>query len=232
MRLNSRDEDVKMFKMPTKITETAPCPEIDLLQQCEAGIEPDIIKLINEGVNVRIEDEKGEMPLHKACRNLGSKSVARAILDASEAHQAGSKVKDLNMGDKNGKTPLMITAEFKHKDLMTYLLDCGANIRLDTANGWTVLHTVVSKNDKELLQAFLTHPNVQRVKKELFAHTDKDARTAMHIAAFKCEEDIVTILASAGASVEVQDSSGNCPRKLAERSGRRKSREIMDSFVK
>ena len=126
-RLNSRDEDVTMFKMPTKvrlaqiaryarvtccssrvnhpslrprpnpthrgaqITENPPSKEIDLLQQCEAGIEPDVIKLIEEGVNVRIEDEKGEMPLHKACRNLGSKSGKRRALHAPHEPQHAAR---------------------------------------------------------------------------------------------------------------------------------------------
>jgi len=229
-RLCSRDEEVKVIKMPTKITCEKVPDEVELLMACEAGMEQDIIKLIEKGTNVRIEEDKGEMPLHKVCRH-GSIKCVRAILDASEKISKGSKVKDLNMSDRKGKTPLMISAEYKHEALMSYLLDCGANLKAEMSNGWNILHVVVNANNRDLLSKFLLHNHVVDQKKRLFLSTDADQRTPMHIAAFRCDEDIVNILVSNGARLDLVDNAGNNPIKLAERSGRRKSREIMENHI-
>lgn len=179
---------------------------------------------------VRVEDDKGEMPLHKICRHGNIKCV-RAVLEASEKAKKGSKVKDLNMGDRQGKTPLMIAAEYKHHDLVMHLLDSGASLKNENSHGWNIMHVIVNTNDRDLVQKFLLHPHVTDQNKALFNAPDKDARSPMHIAAFKCDEDIVGILASAGANVTTTDNSGNSPMKLAEKTGRRKSREIMEECL-
>jgi len=230
VRMGSRDEDVKVFKLPTKITMDDPPPEVDLLQSCDAGDEASVLRLIESGVNVRIEDDKGEMPMHKVCRH-GLKKCVRAILDASEKLKKGGKSKDMNVGDRNGKTPLMISAEYKQIDLFTYMLDSGASLLSETNHGWNILHVVVNTNHRDLLQTFFTHPSVAKYKKQLIDSVDKDLRGPMHIAAFKCDEEIVTILAQAGAKVTTEDQAGNSAMKLAERSGRRKSRDIMEGYA-
>ena len=50
----------------------------------------------------------------------------------------------------------------------------------------------------------------------------------LHIAAYKCDESIVAYLIEKGAE-DKKDSTGNTASKLADRSGRRKSRELIDA---
>merc|ERR1712048_683983 len=89
-----------------------------------------------------------------------------------------------------------------------------------------------NQDDVETLSAFLFHPNVQQHKRMLLQHTDKVMRTPMHIAGYKSSEDVVQLLAQAGASVDAEDISGNNPMHLAERGARRKSRELMETYSK
>jgi len=93
------------------------------------------------------------------------------------------------------------------------------------------MHFVVNANKPELLQQFLVHKEVNAIKKELLTGIDQDERSAMHIAAFKCDEKIVEILAQNGAKVDQADRAGNNPMALAQRAGRRKSRDIMEAFA-
>uniref|UniRef100_A0A7S4JQX9 EF-hand domain-containing protein n=1 Tax=Prymnesium polylepis TaxID=72548 RepID=A0A7S4JQX9_9EUKA len=229
-KLGSRDEDVKVFKMPTNIKMDEPEVEIQLLQACESNDEAEILRLVEEKVNVRIEDDKGEMPMHKICRH-GNIKVVRELLRTAEANQKGSKSKDLNMTDRKGKTPIMIAAEYGQTELVMHLLDLQANLKAEAESGWTIMHFVVNANKPELLQQFLVHKEVNAIKKELLTGIDQDERSAMHIAAFKCDEKIVEILAQNGAKVDQADRAGNNPMALAQRAGRRKSRDIMEAFA-
>ena len=51
----------------------------------------------------------------------------------------------------------------------------------------------------------------------------------LHIAAYKCSEEMVSYMMDLGATDATKDAGGNTASKLADRSGRRKSREIIDS---
>jgi len=230
-RLNSRDEDVEVVKLPTKITNKELSPEVDFLFACEEGDDARVLDLIEKGVNVRIEDDKGSMPLHKLCIRDNKKTV-RAVLEAGEKKKKGSKQKDLNVANRNGKTPVMIAAEYKCIELMTYLIDIGADLKAETSHGWTIMHIVVNTNSKELLSALITNSHFTEHKKYLVHKADSDKRTPTHIAGYKGDEEIVQTMMGLGGKVDTEDSGGLTPMKLAERGGRRKSRDIMEAYAK
>ena len=92
----------------------------------------------------------------------------------------------------------------------------------------------VSAADKlEVVTAILTHPATGRMgKKKLLEKTDKSKRTALHIASFKSKEgDMVKLLLDHGADVCAADASGNTATKLANKTGRRKSKELLDEHM-
>jgi len=230
-RIGSRDEDVEVIKMPTKITNKELSPEVDFLCACEEGDNARVLELIEKGVNVRIEDDKGAMPLHKLCIR-DNKKVVRAVLEAAEAKKKGSKLKDLNTANRTGKTPVLIAAEYKCAELMTYLIDIGADLKVETNHGWTILHIVVNANSKELLNALINNPHFTEHKKYLVHKADKDKRTPTHISGFRADEDIVQTMMGLGGKTDSEDAGGFTPIKLAEKGGRRKSRDIMEAYNK
>jgi hypothetical protein len=200
----SRDMDgIEIIKIPTKITDNEvddPDPQslaakIEFLAACQTGAVSKIISDIEKGVSVRIEDDQtGEMPLHKVCR-WGHVNAAKEILRAAEKEKRGARHMDLNVKNKQGRSPLFVAAEFKQTDMVKYLLDQDhVDLRLQTSQGWCILHAIVNSNDKALLMMFLAHPHVVEDKKWLMGHKDAEERTPLHIASFKCHEDIVAEL--------------------------------------
>jgi len=53
----------------------------------------------------------------------------------------------------------------------------------------------------------------------------------VHIAAYKCDPEIVQYLLTHGGDVSSVDAAGNSAIKLADKGGRRKSREIMEEHA-
>ena len=54
------------------------------------------------------------------------------------------------MPTRAGKTPLMLAAEYKKAEMMSYLLDMNEDLRAETTHGWTVRWVVLGKWCREL----------------------------------------------------------------------------------
>ena len=135
---------------------------------------------------------------------------------------------DLNWQDKQGKTPLFYAVEYGHLKVVQLFLDRGSDIMVENNNGWTALHTAVNADRLEVVELILAHPRVVPQKQKLVDAADRSRRTALHIASFKSKEgDMVTLLLRNGADANAQDASGNTGMKLAEKTGRRKSKELL-----
>ena len=75
-------------------------------------------------------------------------------------------------------------------------------------------------------RALSVAPHARQVNK-----ADKTQRTPLMIASFKCEEDVVTLLLKHGADPNLADSGGNDAVKLATKTGRRRSRELLEAHM-
>ena len=253
----SSSAGVAMVRMPAKITETCEDPNVLFLEMCElgaprrklarrkigllcigplcicalyrtAGDEKAILEALKKPERIfRIEDEKGEMPMHKLARQGCIESI-RALIE-----KAGDMVKsDLNWADKQGNTPIFYAAQYGHQKLCQTLLDRGADPLVENVNGWTVLHQAVNSDKQGVVEDLLSHPKVSKDKKELLERKDKSKRVALHIAAFKSKEgDMVALLLKHGADPTATDAAGNTGAKLAGKTGRRKSKELLDEGV-
>ena len=62
-----------------------------------------------------MEDDKGEMPMHKLSRFGNSSEVVRELLERSAASE--NMKNDLNWQDKQGKTPIFYAIEYGHETL-------------------------------------------------------------------------------------------------------------------
>ena len=221
----------------------------DLLCACLLGdleaSDPEVMtvtKCVEEKkVCVRVECEKGEMALHKLARfkvtdkNKATYEKVFNMIIAANREQATAAGKsgiqgDINHQDKAGKTPLYQAIECKNMKMMGLLYGLGAegpDSLLVNSVGWTVMHSAVNTDDLETIKKLVEHFTPARTKL-LLATPDKSGREPLHIAAYKCTEDAVQYLISIGAKNARSDAAGNTAAKLAERAGRRRSRDIIE----
>ena len=228
----------------TEIRDMLTCCTLGDLEKTSADQEVWLEKYTEKKVSVRVEDEKGEMPLHKLARlkvddrNRGSfKKACNAIiaLDREQAKAAGkaSMVTDTNHQDKAGKTPLFMAIEHKNYEMIDLLYALGTegpDSILVNSVGWTVMHAAINTDDLKTVKELYKHLTPARTKL-LLQTPDKTGREPLHIAAYKCTEEMVAYLIDIGASNKKTDSAGNTASKLAERAGRRKSRELIEEKV-
>lgn len=193
-------------------------PEIDFLESCALGDYDAIEQAIKAGVNCLVCDDKKESALHKICRVGGKRctSIAGLLLQ---------KGVSLNYQERNGKTAAHFAAEYGHASVLAWLLGKGADPSIRTTEGWTVLHEACFHSDKgccELLLHMHKGPAVNAL--------DMHGRTALHIAAYRASEEIVHLLIDCGADPCVEDEHHLSAGKLAARTGRRASAQLLESL--
>ena len=156
-----------------------------------------------------------------------------------QSKAAGKELKDdINLQDKYGKTPLYVAVEsgnaFVIKELYSTSGGYSPDPMMAAASGWTVMHAAVHADKFEIIKLLDSLLGSGRMKL-LLQTEDKTSRLPLHIAAYKAEEDTVAFLAKRckdlGIDMSKKDSSGNDASKLAGKSNRRKSREIIESFT-
>jgi len=220
---------VTTIKMPTRTSASVEDLQILFLQACELGDKADVDKRLSaEGssaVNILLEDDKGEMAMHKLARHGLCDQVRKVLEKCTSVDQTKTLV---NWQDKNGKSPIFVAAEYGHSDLVAVFIERGAEPTLENNTGWTVLHAAVNSNKVEVCERILAHEMIN--KREIIDRVDKSKRTAMHIASFKTNEGLVEVLIKYGANISVVDSSGNAPVELAKKAGRRKSKELLEAY--
>lgn len=157
-----------------------------------------MLKHLEGGINVRVECDKGEMPLHKLARvtltdknqkdytTAFQKLIELSRAQAKEAGRPGIQM-DINHQDKSGKTPLYLAIEHKNTKLMDLLYSLGADgpdTLLVNSSGWTVLHSAVNTDDLDTLKKLISHFTAGRIK-VLLQTQDRTGREPLHIAAYK-----------------------------------------------
>lgn len=192
---------------------------VKFLVACELEDLATIEAMLETKINVRVEDEKGEMALHKLARmkNISRTKLIKAVMALSSVKRT-----DLDWQDKKGRTPLMFAAEFNHCETVSLFLNCGADALLQDEHGGTALHHAVIGKSLDTIKELLGHSNVPR--KELIDMADNSRRSALHLASFNALEEMTQVLIDYGAS-PFTDSFGNKPSMLAGKAGRRNSRE-------
>jgi len=233
--------------------------QIYLLQACQlgdlkkddSGKNPITVQALLDkapAVQVRVEDEKWETALHKLARvgvaekNMGCRVVDKKVWDdcfdrliAAMREQGGKLGKDVNHQARDGKTPLHLAVEYKHTHMIDklYALNTeGPDSLLVNSVGQTIMHVAVFADDLSTLKHLAQHISQARLKALLFA-TDKTFREPAHIAAYHSEDasGVVEWLSQNGAKNTRKDASGHLPADLAAKSGRKKSKEILESIL-
>ena len=155
--------------------------------------------LLQNGANVDLQDEDGQTALFHALRNKG---IPFGILSSLVKNGA-----NLNTRRKYDKcTPLMSVTQscgIYEEQLVTWLVDNGANVDLQDKDGLTALHYACkTDNSCEVVSCLIKNgANIN-------ACTGNKVTPLMR-AAKKGNSDVVSLLIAHGANVDLQDKDGD-----------------------
>lgn len=122
--------------------------------------------VIKRKIEISYKNQSEENLLHLAVQS-GSFNTVKLLLESSSDL--------LHHRSETGETPLHIAATFDFKDIVTLLLENGANINIQDNDGETVLMTACMLNNNSLVSLLLTHGANPDIKNE-------EGKTAFKIA--------------------------------------------------
>lgn len=120
---------------------------------------------------------------------------------------------DLNATDHTGNSALMHAAKRDHYQIVSCLLNAGANPSIKDQDGGTALLRAIDQGNTAIVEIMLDHDNVDDSIRDNFG------RTLLHGAATTGRADIVKLLISKGLDKDAQDSNGKTPLHEASRPG-------------
>lgn len=175
-------------------------------------------KLSPRGERASPRDEERVEEMLLACR-----SIAKASVRLRDRESAANV--------RRICTEALGPAAFRQRsDVVTQLLDLGADARAQTLSGFTPLHDAVCSrlwhpgggrrdNASQTVLAILTHPSVVAHRAELLREKTFFGRTALHLAAIEGDADLVALLMMFGAPPCARDREGRTAAALAEHAG-------------
>ncbi|XP_031640193.1 melanization protease 1-like [Contarinia nasturtii] len=177
------------------------------------GNENIIQDLIDDGADVNIANEDGNIPLHIAASN-DLPTVVELLL------RNGASVNAVN---KLGYTPLYVAAVNGYEKIVELLIHNGASVNFVDKEGYSPLFSVISGGDDKMVELLAYNgASVNVVNGQLM-----DTPTPLHLAAVKGYEKIVEILIHNGANVNSLNKDGNTPLHMAAHNGKDKVVEIL-----
>jgi ankyrin repeat protein len=142
---------------------------------------------------------------------MGSKSMMPGdiVLSISQGDIATAKAY-LDFEDKDGRSPIFYSISFSNTNMLTKLLDAGADKNLRDKNGWTSLHHAVQKYNLAAIQVLLENGADPEIK-------DVYGNTSLWRAVFTSEGrgEAIALLLKFGANVNTKNHSGISPLDLA-----------------
>uniref|UniRef100_T1JED5 Histone-lysine N-methyltransferase n=1 Tax=Strigamia maritima TaxID=126957 RepID=T1JED5_STRMM len=151
--------------------------------------------LIRAGVNLEARGENGMTSMHIASKT-GNLDACRSFFETGKLN--------INLLDDGGWTALVWAAEFRHKDIARFLLDCGAdpNVRDNEQN--IALHWAAFSGSSEICELFLNREcDISSVNE----HGD----TPLHIAARQDNYDCIMLFLTRNADISAQNKEGKTP---------------------
>ncbi len=171
-----------------------------------------VLKCINNGVDIHAKDKKGNTPLIIAAQN--GHAEACTILIAKGANVNTRSYRDLKprlaIGDY--ATPLHRAAENGHTEVCTILIDNGANVNATKSNDYSPLHMAALKGYAGICAILIN--NGAKLNTRSFK-----GLTPLHVIAYNGHAGICAILINNGANVNAKNKKGNSPLHMAAYNG-------------
>jgi hypothetical protein len=145
--------------------------------------------LLEAGADVSVKD------------NRGYTALALAV----EYDNKGAIDLLINAPDKEGNTPLMLAVQNKNTDLVSALLDLGADVSIQDKKGLTALRQGIRLKNSEAIDLLINAPNKEGETLLMLAVNDRDA-------------DMASALVKIGAKYDMSDSK-LLSRKLKDSKG-------------
>nr|XP_054773081.1 nuclear factor NF-kappa-B p105 subunit-like [Lytechinus pictus] len=153
---------------------------------------------------IAVEDDNGDTPLHAAIINK-KYDVTHALLSAV------IKIPDqtiVNQTNHMKQTPLHLAVLTKQAKMVEVLMRCGANPNLQDHEGNTPLHLATRTGMTEGINFLVNGPKakaaVQPIKADVNP-TNYDGLAPIHLAVISKNFDVLKMLVSAGADVNIPD---------------------------
>lgn len=214
--------------------------------------------LETEGIQVRVEHASEKtMPMHRLAANFQVMLMGKVhqktakefrIADINSQDKRGFSPifyalegrADKLLEVKKDKEKMEKYMEDQKKTIL-YLLNNGSDMYVESqANGWNVMHMAAHMGSVEAVTAILdglktnkalTNQQIRR----LLNHCDHHGRTPLHIASMRAdateaEPAIVKLLLKNGSDPDICDKGKYTASTLGAKSGRRNSKEFIDSF--
>lgn len=129
--------------------------------------------------------------------------------DIAAVKQLLGKGASITYQDKDGFSPLFAATMKGHKEMISFLLERGAQINNNrTKEGLTPLHFAALENNAEIIKLMLDKGADIKAK-------DKSGNTALHAAAAKGGREAVEILINKGLNVDIKNNLGETPLHFA-----------------
>lgn len=178
-----------------------------LMKSIQAFIPTQVEPLLEAGVDVRIQDHKGQDALMIAVKKNNYAKLVPIIL---------AKNPDLTATDIDGNTALLIALECVDYENMERLIEAGASVNIRNKAGQTPLHFAVQVYDLKLVNRLISDNLNPR-------EVDQKGNNAIHymaksVSADKYEESargILEVLKSKGVDPDLKNATGDTPLKVA-----------------
>ncbi|KAM4805390.1 KN motif and ankyrin repeat domain-containing protein 4-like [Urocitellus parryii] len=157
--------------------------------------------LLSCQADVNLQDHDGLWALRLACHH-GNGGLVRLLL----AHPAC----DSSLTDKGGQTAQMLGVTHDQEDMVQALLSCQADFKLQDHEGLWALMLACHHGNANLVCLLLTHPAwySSLTDKTRLMDSSQGGHTALMLGINQDQEDMVHVLLSCQAEVNLQDHNG------------------------
>jgi ankyrin repeat protein len=156
--------------------------------------------LLDKGASHELTDMDGRAPIHYA----GSAANVKLLLDAGA---------EVNMLDKFSLTPLDIAALAGSEELTRALINNDADITISSPRHGTPLHCGITRRSRIVIETILEAAKALNQDSAVIINClNRDGDTALHTAIQTSRSDVVRVLLSFGADINVRNrNSGHTP---------------------